>query len=95
MVLMENQFEFIVRTKEQDKEFAKLIAQLTAEEILKRIPKREPLYHLSAPEIKTAFPGLKHQTLQRWATSGKVGKMGADGKYYVTLPEIEKALFPK
>lgn len=85
--------EIIIRTFEQDKEFALMVHQYAMSAPRKET--REPIYCLTSPTVAEYFPDLKLSTLRRWAMDGKIGKMGTDGKYYVTLSEIEKKLFKK
>lgn len=87
--------QFIVRTLEEDKEFAMMVATFTIENYKPSSKKEEPKYCLSNEKIYEVFPDLKFTTLQKWCMAGKVGKMGTDSKYYVTLKEIENFLFKK
>lgn len=86
----------IYRTKSDDEEYARMIAEMTAEAIFKKLPpKKEPLYRLNSEAVKAAFPDVKLPTLRIWATKGKIGALGADGSYYVRLSEIENFLLGK
>lgn len=84
--------EFIVRTIEQDKEYALMIAQYTIEKYKEKQPTREPKYKIDNPQIYAEFPDLVKSTLYKWCKDGKIGKKGADGQYYVTISQIEKYL---
>lgn len=50
-------------------------------------------YRLNDPIVAQTFPSLTISTLKKWCSDGKLGKMGADGNYHVTLAEIERKLF--
>ncbi len=54
---------------------------------------REKKFSINHPAIKENFPSLSKSTLRSWCQNGDLGKMGADGKYHVTLQEIEKKLY--
>jgi broad specificity polyphosphatase/5'/3'-nucleotidase SurE len=86
---------FINRTEEEDAAFARRVAQYTVEEMMKKIPKREPLYNVNSPEVKAAFPTLSENTLRNWCRNGKLGKFGQDKAYHVKLSEIESFLLSK
>lgn len=81
----------IIRTAEQDLEFALQVHRLATDSPKK--PIKEAYYALKNPKISEFFPDLSFDRLQKWCMKGQVGKMGEDGKYYVTLSEIEYKLF--
>jgi hypothetical protein len=77
---------YLVRTPEQDKEYALAIATYAIENL--RTPVKEASYKTSDPEIQKYYPLMKPDTLNRWCK--KVGKRkGIDG-YRVKLSEIER-----
>lgn len=72
-------------------EFAKLVAI----EVLKNYkPEPQETYlAIDNEEIYKVFPDLVKSTLKRWCMSGKVGKICEDGKYRVTIKELERFIF--
>ena len=84
--------QFNVMTTEQLKEFGLVCIQL-ANQMPSVSYQVEPIYCLRHPIIAEKFPSTKLSTLKRACMDGKLGKMGVDGKYYVTIKEINKYLF--
>ncbi len=86
-------------TEEQLNQKLEQHAGLVAKAILANIQNylptatREKRFKISDPTIKENFPSLAMSTLRSWCQGGHIGKMGTDGKYHVTLQEIEKKLY--
>lgn len=95
--------ELIVRTPEQERAFLEQFADILFQKFTREQsalktkhvdPKYIP-YKLNSKQVKEAFPDTSLSTLRKWATDGIIGKKGKDGKYYVTINEVEKVLFGK
>jgi hypothetical protein len=78
--------QYIVRTIEEDKEYAMFIVAYAMEKI--KTPVKEPYYLLSAPEIQEKFPGICIRSLQDYCLNS--GKKPGIGGYRIKLSEIEK-----
>ncbi len=81
----------IIRTAEQDLEFAMTVFRLGTQAPVK--PIKEAYYAIKNPVIYEFFPDLKFTRLKSWCMKGEIGRMGDGKKYYVTLSEIETKLF--
>ena len=89
--MTQSPYQIITMTPQQLEDFAMVCFQKA-----QHMPKKneiEPTYKITNPIIKETFPNLAISTLKQWCMRGILGKMGTDGKYYVTLSQIQKTLF--
>jgi hypothetical protein len=84
--------EFVIWSSEQVEAVAQRAAEIAAENVHKRMPKREPRYLVDDPEIFIAFPGTKTSAIKRWCRQGLCGKFGEDKRWRVTLSELAKLI---
>jgi hypothetical protein len=83
--------DIVIRTAEQDLEFAQMVFRLGTQAPAK--PIKEAYYAIKNQMIYEYFPDLKYSRLKTWCMNGEIGRMGDGKKYYVTLSEIEKKLW--